>query len=715
MKIMGNVLTYLLITAALLAFGCVNEPGNPNKPVVPVSKYSGEFLGEWIRMDTGERWYINGDSIKVNDSAFNGNVTLSRNKVNGVWGQVITVKETGSHDYFLFASRIANGSFSSRLVMIDGETGNRSAKNRAAIPSGGIKIKPPLNPGLEQIVYPDPVTGVMAVTGIIPGDPVEITPVNSNWNDVNVELSPWDGQDVGIIPLAKGANLKTSIRMANPDDDITMLYADGIIRNFVIETENIGTTNITGVDYKLILTDEKNDINFNRDFASYSGITEGLWNTIRPGEKREIALSLGAAPIEDGQRNKKIGIRLVSYDTELLKTRIWEDSVSLKYNKVQVPFRFRSEEPVQGVIKAPNGKTFYFKTEGIEGSYSYSIDVPWSSEDYFIAFLGASVDTGSETRYSLAINDTAPSNWSSLIGTDRFLYEPANDNENTATNLDMKFNKTFMGYLHDGDIDYYRVNLGNIPPESRIVDMEDWGIGETEGNYPNGKVNPGDIFNLDIMFKNNSNDNKIITITGLSADNTYAPYFDFIRLPSYQLHLQTNHYGTLTANNTDTVSTGVQLLNNSNIERTLCFRLLPGAPAGTMKLTITFNDNIGIKYNKEIVLDVIALVKEDITISFANFIDINPVITAGIIYIVGNAEKPISANITLNNSRQYDAGSIKWYFNGTRIEADVSGGYGEKLNINSGVYNRVGFYSVIVEAKINGKLYSKIITFEVRL
>jgi hypothetical protein len=46
------------------------EPSTPDKPSTPEepSLYSKEFWGEWLRMDTGEKWYINSQTIKVGDS-----------------------------------------------------------------------------------------------------------------------------------------------------------------------------------------------------------------------------------------------------------------------------------------------------------------------------------------------------------------------------------------------------------------------------------------------------------------------------------------------------------------------------------------------------------------------------------------------------------------------------------------------------------------------
>jgi len=592
MKLNGKVLTFLFLAALMFAAGCEeagnNKPGENGKK----SKYSKEYLGEWIRMDTGERWYISGNAITINGAPLNSDVTLTRND------KMITVKEQGRPDYFLFASRIANGSFKSRLVIIEEESGNRSV-GRALIPGGGVTIRPPSNPGLEQTVIPDPVTGEIEVTGIIPGDPVEITPLNSAWSDITVGVTPWDGHDMGIIPLAKGVNLKTTVRMANPEDDISVLFADDSPADFIFEVENIGTTNTTGASYELIMINEENDVNFHRDFTLHSGSTSGLLNTIRPGEKREIALSLGSKAIEEVKKVKKLGIKITSYDPQTFKTKTWEDFISINYYKLQIPFRFRSEYPVQGVVLEPGGKTFYFKTTSEnEGGYSYSIGVPWSNQDYIVAFLGASVETGSETRYSLAINDIAPSDWDSLVAESLFLNEPQNDNEYTATRLDMVNKKTFMGYLHDGDIDFYRINLGGIIPDARTVDIEDCAFIEAAGTVY-----------LDILFRNNSNDDETITITGLTADSKYAPYFKITHIPTVQLSLPTKHYGTLTSDTTSAVLTeDVGLFNiktNADIDKLIQFMLSPDTPSGTINITVNFTDNSGLSYAKTLSYEVL--------------------------------------------------------------------------------------------------------------
>ena len=583
--------------------GSSDDPEKLEPPIV-TGNYSREFWGEWIRMDTGERWYITQNSITVNGSPLNRIVTPEKTS-----DQVTTVKEQGKPDFLLFASRVANGSFNARIVKMD----NDSMQNKIArsiISGEGYQIITPSTPGLvDEPAYSDDDTGEIIVTGIIPGDPVIIIPNDDEWKDVNVGGTPEDGQDMGSITLTKGVNLKTTIRMANPNENIALLYADGTTHNFLIEIENIGTTDTTGASYELIMNDAEKDINFNRDFILNSGNVNGVLDTIRPGDKRQIHFSLGSRQIEEGRKYKKIGIRITSFDTVLRKTKIWDDVVSINYYKMRIPFRFKSDKPVQGVIKAPGGSTYYFKTQWDNNGYSYSINVPWSSEDYIVAFLGASVDAGSETRYSIGINAQPPSNWNSLFGADLFLYEEegseCNENENTAPVLDLETNKTFMGYLHNGDIDFYRINLGDVPPELMIADMEDWAIGEVTDNYLDGNVNPGDTINLDAKFVNYSNESITLTMTGLAADSAYASYFNLVSLPSYKLILPPEHYGSLTSYSTSAVSANVQMLNESYLNRAFRFKLLPDAPEGKMTLTLTFSDNTGAGYNKSFDIDVV--------------------------------------------------------------------------------------------------------------
>jgi len=150
--------------------------------------------------------------------------------------QTAAVKEQGGTEYPLFASRVANGSFSAQVVFLDGinnarETAARNLTN-AVMPQ--IKIQSLKIPALTTTADFDRVSGVYKVPGIIPGDPVIIIIEDDEWSGINPELRPEDEQDMGNIHLTKGVNLKASIRAADPGDNIALLYADGSVQNFML-------------------------------------------------------------------------------------------------------------------------------------------------------------------------------------------------------------------------------------------------------------------------------------------------------------------------------------------------------------------------------------------------------------------------------------------------------------------------------------------------
>jgi len=111
-------------------------------------------------------------------------------------------------------------------------------------------------------------------------------------------------------------------------------------------------------------------------------------------------------------------------------------------------------------------------------------------------------------------------------------------------------------------------------------------------------------------------------------------------------------------------------------------------------------------------------VLEDFAITFEQLTDITaPTITASTIHLIGGTGRPTSTSFTIAEPEQYEAGSIKWYFNGNQITGSaISGDSGEILTVSSAAspFNNIAKYFVTVEARKNGILYSKVVTFEVR-
>ncbi|MCL2244423.1 MAG: hypothetical protein FWC03_08145 [Treponema sp.] len=507
--------------------GTVLPPPPPPPPQNTI--YSSQLLGEWIRMDTGERWYINGNSIEVTSEnnpnpqiLNNSSVTLYKTS-----DQVIRVKQGGNNipqepalptDYFLFASRTANAGFNMRVVYIDNDNPNPSTNfsRNAGEETMRVRVTNPKQPLSQPVEVEINENGEIEVENQIPGDPLEVVPTATNWSNVKIALpSSWgNGMDMGIIPLTTGVNIKTSIRLANSNNSksIDDLIADNSPVAYTIEVENIGTGYVTGASY-FITWDEA-------DFSLVSGQTQARLDTMTPGEKRQIQLTLRSKRLADGEgfKNKLINIRIVSYDTQTFRTKTWDDTVSIGFYNIAVPFVFRSDKEVQGVIRTPRNKTHYFKTEpGNDGNYFYTVSLPWSNDNFIITFLGASVEARTEAVYSLGINAIPSTNWDSLLGENMFINEPGNNVESTATELNLTSN-TFMGYLHDNDIDYYRVNLGNTPPTHVIDDPIITGV---QNGTVSLTLNFNQISDVEATF------NGVTGYSELKSDNRGNSYYEY--------------------------------------------------------------------------------------------------------------------------------------------------------------------------------------------
>ena len=604
------VISFLLMIAASgCPMGTKPEQKPGNSGTTNPAKYAAEFLGEWIRMDTGDLWYISGNSIKVNGAASNMNVTLEKTSDN-----VITARGTNNSKYMLFASRIPNASFSAEVVFLDGGS-TQSSVSRDAIGSNGqkppviiINPKQPEQPPLK--VQPDPVTGIIEVPGMIPGDPVIMTPDDPAWKNINIRLTPGWGEDqyMGTLALTQGDNFKVSVRMDNYSAGITELYADGVPREYIFEIENIASSNCGDVGLKVEWDDE--------DFILSSGSQSGNFSNIVPGGKKEVRLTLIPKPIVPGYKTKEFKFTIRNYDSKSKKIRTWSDAVSVLYYKVPVPFRFKSLKTTQGIIKIKrdkakgDGVSHYFKTTrtGDSGEYTATVLVPWSEEEYLIGFLGATIESESSTKYSLGINEQPPSDWNSLDQWDFLeMYKPDNEYEDRAPVLDLTAGeKTFMGFLAGDSIDYYKIRLGHVPPDYKTIDVDNWDKADLPDGYWDGYVNPGDTINLDLKFVNYTQENRTLTMTGLTPAVTHAAFVQDIRVPSYSLVLSAEHYGSLTSANTSTVSSFVQLLYPPNISRAFQFKLAPDCPIGPLSLTITFRDNLGMEYAQTVIMDVVA-------------------------------------------------------------------------------------------------------------
>jgi hypothetical protein len=531
-----------------------------NKPnSEEAQKFSKEFWGEWLRMDTGSTWYITSNSIKVNNQVFSTNVSLVKQS-----DRVTEVTE-GSRKYYLYASRIATSSFSGKIVGFDSDSRNISRAAGSGL--GGINVViSNLNNKAETATVTTDSAGKFSANDVIAGDEYEITAEGQT----AVVLPNTNGEDIGTITVTNGVNFKTIIKPKETTTDMNRLYANLNFYTFNIEIENTGTEDCTAAIYSL---------EFDSDLIVRSSASSGILGTIEPKKKKIIELNLACKAIQNEYEFKRIGITI----DDPIGGKNWDDSVSIKFHRAPTDFYIRSNSPVSGVIITPNANAYSFKTGGSGNVYSASLTMPWSTEDYLVVFSGATADT--EVVYSLGINVIPDTNFTDFR--DLANYETNNTEEKAAP---VNMQNKIMSYLHKNDIDYFKINLGTTAPEIKPVTITDQAIKEASGNN-DGNANPNETHYLDIRVRNNTN--ATINISSVTLSTT-SGYVTIDNETASIGNLNAGYYITLTDNSYSYSSaTSVSLLY-SNLSKAFKFTIAGNCPVGTqLPFTVTFTDSWG--------------------------------------------------------------------------------------------------------------------------
>jgi hypothetical protein len=391
-----------------------------------VSKYPAYLRGEWIQVDTGDKWYFASQyATRKNSYLSQGTPFVFTQKTT----HFVEVVE-GNKRYYLSASRIADGSFSGTIVN-GNNTGNTRSIGRSMAGIGGIGVViSNLNDAVNGVTSETDEDGNFTANGIIPGDTYEVTAGGAS-NPVTVNT---DGENIGAVTVTTGVNFKTAIVPTATTTDMMALYANNTNYAFNIEITNTGTADCLAATYTLTIPN---------GLTRISGDVSGILGTIEPKKKKTIPITLRCAAISEEYEYKTIAVSI----TDQVNNKTWDDSVSLKFNQSSVTFYLNSSKAISGVVIVPTGKAYHF---------SKTITIPRYAKDYLVVFLGATADT--ESVYSFGIGVSADSNFSGF--TDLGNYEP-NDTEDTAVRL--SYGSKIMSYLYKNDMDYYKVHLGTNP------------------------------------------------------------------------------------------------------------------------------------------------------------------------------------------------------------------------------------------------------------
>jgi len=298
-------------------------------------KYEKELWGEWIRMDTGNTWYFASNYYQTTEEPFYPE--FQKQSAN-----VIKVTEY-NNQYYLYASRITNGSFNGSVV---GDQANPLSSVRALSGLGGINIivSNLYNKADEVNVKVDE-DGRFEAQGIIPGDNYEITV-----DDISIPVQfNTTEEDIGTVTVVSGLNFKTSV-LGYGEDMMQLYTGNSNTYNIGISVKNTSNVTCAASSYKLILPEDI-FIGSLRANGTTSGL-EGILGSILPGATKSIEIyELKCLSVIDEYEFRKIDIEI----KDNVSGTIWNDSVSLKFNRDEATINILSDGPINGIVIVPTG------------------------------------------------------------------------------------------------------------------------------------------------------------------------------------------------------------------------------------------------------------------------------------------------------------------------------------------------------------------------
>lgn len=419
----------LLIIAVAFANCPAEAPSNGQK--VNNFRFTKEYWGEWIRLDTGETWYINDKDIKIHGVPYPNKLSIRKENKNA-----IEVME-GTRKYYIYASRVKDGYFRGRVV--DGSSGGVIGGSEQGVGSISVIISNLNNASDETIVMTD-LNGNYIVEDIIPWDTYTVTINGKTWT-----VTPGDGDDVGIMALRDGVNLKASLTVYDAD---RLFLDEGRRISLDINIENVGNTAVSQSAYAYYSLESPGM------YPAYYHILPGQHvslNGLIPGNKQSIDIDFICDPLIEGFEDKRISITIV--DPEVGITI--KDYATIRI-KQPVPLYFEAQLNTKAIIIAPYKKAYVVNNS----PYGRTIDLPWDKNDYLLV-----LSNSKNTTYSIGIGVAPDIQWANL--TDRNIYKPHNTEE-TATPIGLYEQK--MAFLNAGEIAYYRINMGNANPSISVIE-----------------------------------------------------------------------------------------------------------------------------------------------------------------------------------------------------------------------------------------------------
>ena len=484
------------------------------------------FWGTWIRMDTGEEYYIDDEKIYKLDY-YNSVVQTG---IRGYSLESENILCNGNIRYFRKGGSARNFSIS--------VSGFNDSKSRAAATNTDIKInrKNTKNPLDTQTLTPD-TTGKTNFTGSIADDAQEIrivtglntgtsgsetsgsgTSTSEEQTSISVSVTPsYDGQDMGTIPIVEKGMYGFKVTHSINADKQGFLYGNYYSTyDLSLDINNIGTESCSTSVYSISTNDS--------GLEFISGNLNGNFSSIEPGKSKKVSLKIRYGKLEEEYVDVPISISV--QDSKYSRT--WNDCVTLRFYKGLVPLKINSRNfdsnsnaKLNGFVIYPDGRSARFT---VSAGNTTTVQIPWSKSDYHLAFSGATATN--EMAYSFGFDQKTTladlnGTWSiSEINS----YEPNNKIELAKKITDLT--SPVKSYLMDGDIDYYTINNSEIEIKFKPVLYSARAISDatkySDVNNGDSSINPGETIMMDIRL-NNSTSQMISDITAtLSTTSEYV-------------------------------------------------------------------------------------------------------------------------------------------------------------------------------------------------
>ena len=524
---------FLLVTF-LSVFSCSEfedseyEKGDTSAGTIPK-----EYWGTWIRMDTGDEYYIDSEKI-IYDEYYEGYYYIGKKvvatSIDGYSFDGKNILKNGSTVYFR-----KGGSARDFSMKVSGFSDSRTARSISTGKQGiSGRRENKENKDDNQSATSDS-SGTLTFTGAVADDTQKITVEGTS-----VEITPqYNGENLGTIPITENGTYGFKTTYSIDSDEQGFCFGN-YYKTYTLKLNlnNIGSATCKTSEYEVSCT--------NSNLIFVSGEKSGNFSSIEAGKSKQISFTVKYGKLDTEYVDVPINISI----TDSQYQRTWEDSVSIRFYKGLVNLKVNarnfdesSSAKLKGFLIYPDGRSKRFT---VSHNSTTVVSVPWSESDYQLAFSGAS--SSNEMAYSFGF--AAKTSLADLSGTwsarnstsEKYIlaYEP-NDSFTAAKKI-TDLTKPVAAYLQDGDIDFYTINCKDIEVKFEPVQIIASAVEEYENGNNDGLVTPGESHYLDIKMQNTTES----SVSSVTAKLTTSSSYVTISRDSYTIgDMEAGHYYSL--------------------------------------------------------------------------------------------------------------------------------------------------------------------------